>query len=134
MECLHMNYLRDLIHRVRSGESDRRIARDLGISRTTVRKYREWAKAQGYLESGTPMPDGTTLATALGTAPQPPRVALQADEPSAFHIWGNVQSQPHTGTACSRFHYPTRGEKPGFLSSKPSKSSLFEHFEASKMP
>jgi transposase len=72
MERLHMNYLRDLIHRVRSGESDRRIARDLGVSRTTVRKYREWADAQGYLESGTPMPDDASLAMVLGAAPRPP--------------------------------------------------------------
>ena len=43
MERLHMNYVRDLIHRVRVGESDRRIARDLSVSRTTVRKYRQWA-------------------------------------------------------------------------------------------
>jgi transposase len=73
MERLHMNYLRDLIHRVRSGESDRRIARDLGVSRTTVRKYREWADAQGYLQSGTPMPDDADLAMVLGAAPRPPR-------------------------------------------------------------
>jgi transposase len=79
MERLHMNYLRDLIHRVRSGESDRRIARDLGISRTTVRKYREWADAQGYLQPGTPLPDDATLVAALGTAPQPPRAASSVE-------------------------------------------------------
>ena len=79
MERLHMNYLRDLIHRVRCGESDRRIATDLGISRTTVRKYREWAAAQGYLESGTPMPDDTILARALGPVPQPPRTASSVE-------------------------------------------------------
>jgi transposase len=79
MERLHMNYLRDLIHRVRSGESERRIARDLDISRTTVRKYRQWAEAQGFLEPSTPMPDDTTLAAALGTAPQPPRVASSVE-------------------------------------------------------
>ena len=49
MERLHMNYLRDLIHRFRSGGSGRRIARDLGISRTTLSKYKHWAEAQGYL-------------------------------------------------------------------------------------
>ena len=80
MERLHMNYVRDLIHRVRSGESDRRIARDLGISRTTVRKYREWADAQGYLQPGTPLPDDATLAAALGSAPRPPR-AVSSVEP-----------------------------------------------------
>ncbi len=79
MERLHMNYLRDLIHRVRAGESDRRIARDLGMSRTTVRKYHQWADAQGYLQAGTPFPDDATLAAALGTSPRPPRVASSVE-------------------------------------------------------
>jgi len=79
MERLHMNYLRDLIHRVRSGESDRRIARDLGVSRTTVRKYREWAGAQGYLQLDRPIPDDATLAAALGSAPQPPRATSSVE-------------------------------------------------------
>lgn len=73
MERVHMNYLRDLIHRVRAGESDRQIAQDLKISRITVRKYREWAEGQGYLIVGLPLPDDATLAAALGTPPQPPR-------------------------------------------------------------
>lgn len=79
MERLHMNYLHDLIHRLRCGESERRIARDLGLSRTTVRKYREWATAQGYLEPGSPLPDAATLAAALGEAPRPPRVASSVE-------------------------------------------------------
>ena len=79
MERLHMNYLRDLVHRVRSGESDRRIARDLGISRTTVRKYREWADTQGYLRLDRPIPDNATLAAALGPGPQPPRATSSVE-------------------------------------------------------
>lgn len=79
MERLHMNYLRDLIHRVRAGESERRIARDLGISRLTVRKYRQWAEAQGYLQANTPFPDEATLAAALGTAARPPRAASSVE-------------------------------------------------------
>ena len=43
MERLHMNYLRDVIYRLRAQESDRQIARDLRLSRATVRKYRQWA-------------------------------------------------------------------------------------------
>jgi hypothetical protein len=38
-----MNYLRYLIHRLRAGESERRIARDLRISRITVHRYHELA-------------------------------------------------------------------------------------------
>ncbi len=70
-----MNYLRDLIHRLRSGESERRIARDLGISRATVHKYRQMAERHGYLDPTTPLPEDATLTSALGPAPQPPRVA-----------------------------------------------------------
>jgi transposase len=73
MERLHMNYLRDLIHRLRVGESERHIASDLGISRPTVHKYRQLAEAQGYLEPDSPMPDDTTLSAILGPGPQPPR-------------------------------------------------------------
>ena len=75
MERLHMNYLRDVIHRLRAGDSQRRIAEDLKISRTTVSKYRDWAKAQGYLQPDCPLPDNATLAAALGDPPQPPRQA-----------------------------------------------------------
>jgi transposase len=79
MERLNMNYLRDLIHRVRSGESDRRIARDLGISRTTVSKYRQWADTQGYLQPDRPLPDDATVGAALGSAPKPPRAASSVE-------------------------------------------------------
>jgi transposase len=74
-----MNYLHDLIHRLRSGDSDRRIARDLRLSRLTVHKYHELAEQHGYLDPGRPLPDGVALAAALGPAPQPPRVASTVD-------------------------------------------------------
>ena len=67
-----MNYLRDLIHRLRSGESQRRIAKDLNISRPTVHKYQVLAEAQGYLQPDSAMPDDATLMAALGPGPQPP--------------------------------------------------------------
>ena len=51
MEPLHMNRLRDLLNRLRSGESERRIARDMNLSRTTVRKYRKLADSDGDLIS-----------------------------------------------------------------------------------
>jgi hypothetical protein len=73
MERLHMNYLRDLIHRLRCGESERRIAQDLGISRTTVRRYRQLAEQQGFLLPTSSLPDDVVLARALGPGPQPPR-------------------------------------------------------------
>jgi transposase len=71
MEQLHMHRLRDLINRLRSGESERRIARDMGISRTTVRKYRELAEPHGYLRPDQTLPDDATLCSAFGPGPQP---------------------------------------------------------------
>ena len=68
-----MNHLRELIHRLKLGQSDRAIARDLHISRLTVRKYREMASASDYLDPAVPLPDAHKLATTLGPAPQPPR-------------------------------------------------------------
>jgi transposase len=72
MERTHMNHLRELIYRFRAGESQRRIAKDLSMSRTTVSKYRRWAEAQGYLDAKHPLPDDATLAAALGEPTQPP--------------------------------------------------------------
>jgi transposase len=72
MERLHMNYLHDLIYRLRAGESERRIAKDLNISRPTVHKYRLWAEAQGFLRPGCALPDQATLLAALGSVLQPP--------------------------------------------------------------
>jgi transposase len=70
-----MNHLRDIIHRLRAGESERRIARDLKISRPTVHKYHELAQRLGYLEAKIDLPDDPTLTAVLGPGPQPPKIA-----------------------------------------------------------
>ncbi len=75
MERLNMNYVRDLMHRLRAGESERWIARDLGISRPTVHKYHELAQAHGFLQLTSVLPDDPTLFSVLGEAPNPPRTA-----------------------------------------------------------
>jgi transposase len=75
-----MNHLLDLIHRLRAGESERRIAKDLKLSRPTVHKYRELAAKHGYLEPDSPMPDAATLRAVLGPEPQPPH-QLSSIEP-----------------------------------------------------
>jgi len=80
MERIHMNHLRDLIHRLRAGESERRIARDMRISRPTVHKYHELARQQGYLEKGTEVPDDETLQEVLGPGPKPPKIASSLEE------------------------------------------------------
>ncbi len=75
-----MNHLRELIYRLRAGESQRRIAKDLSMSRTTVSKYQKWVKEQGYLDEAATLPDDATLAAALGE-PTPPSRAESSVEP-----------------------------------------------------
>lgn len=75
MERLHMNHLRDLINRLRAGESERRIARDMGLSRTTVRKYRERAEPHGYLQPEQALPDDATLQVVLAPDARPATLA-----------------------------------------------------------
>lgn len=68
-----MNYLRDLIHRLRLGQSERQVAKDLHLSRQTVSKYRELARAAGHLDRSKDLPDVAVLAALLGPPPALPR-------------------------------------------------------------
>ena len=58
--------IRELIRRVQLGDTDRRIARDLQVSRKTVRKYRAWAQQHDVLVGGS-LPDAATLHARLKT-------------------------------------------------------------------
>lgn len=62
----------EFVRLLRSGESDRTIARVLGHNRRTVIRYRAWATEQGILEGA--MPDSRRLHQLLATtlAPPPP--------------------------------------------------------------
>ena len=82
-----MNHLLDLIHRLRAGESERRIAKDLKLSRPTVHKYRELAAKHGYLEPGSPMPDAAPCVPSSGLSPNR-RTSSQVSSRTAS--WCNV--------------------------------------------
>jgi hypothetical protein len=60
--------IREIQRRLHVGEPDRRIARDLGVSRNTVAYYRVWAARHGVLAGG-PLPDAATLAALLERVP-----------------------------------------------------------------
>jgi transposase len=68
-----MNHIQDIIQRLQLGESERRIAQDMGISRATVHKYHEIAKQKGYLEKPEAKPSDGELKQALGPGVQAPR-------------------------------------------------------------
>jgi transposase len=66
MERLHMNEIRELVYRFRQGQGVREIARALGFSRNTVRKYRAAAARRGLLAAEGELPEGATLEGLLG--------------------------------------------------------------------
>jgi transposase len=73
MERKHMNIIREIVRRVQLGESERRIAQDLQISRPTVHKYYEIAKRAGYLEEAAGLPGAEEIKKVLGPGVHPPK-------------------------------------------------------------
>lgn len=65
--------IRELIRRLQLGEPDRRIARDLGLSRNTVGRYHHLALAHGLLGPAGALPEPAALATLLQPAAGPAR-------------------------------------------------------------
>lgn len=63
--------IREIVRRMRLGEPDRRIGRDLGVSRNTVAQYRAWAEHEGFLAAAE-LPEPGVLETRLKAAmPEP---------------------------------------------------------------
>src|SRR5437879_3133263 len=60
--------IREIGRRLQLGEPDRRIARDLGVGRNTVARYREWADKHALLELATPLPEPAALVALLPAA------------------------------------------------------------------
>lgn len=60
-----MNELREILYRLRKGESQREIARALHLSRNTVRKYLTLAGEKGLLDPARPLPEGQELKEAM---------------------------------------------------------------------
>jgi transposase len=74
-----MNYYKDIIYRLRAGESERSISRDLSLSRPTVHKYKEKAEMEGYL-TAKEMPREDELAENLGPTPKPPKMISSLED------------------------------------------------------
>jgi len=73
--------IRELLLHMRAGSSNRRIERDTGVDRRTVKEYREWAKAQGLLVG--PLPPVEEIQVLLEqTMPKqlPPQNVSTAEE------------------------------------------------------
>jgi transposase len=75
-----MHQYRQVIQRLRLGETDRAIARAERVGRVKVASLRECAAQRGWLDPAGPMPDDASLAAGLG-APQRPPQNLSSVEP-----------------------------------------------------
>jgi transposase len=80
---IEMHHYRQVIHRMRLGQSDRAIARSKLIGRTKCAAVRAVAAQKGWLESG-PLPDDEQLAAVFGVDRTPSQ-----NQPSLTH--------PHAG-------------------------------------
>lgn len=70
--------VREILRRIRSGEKDRAIARDLTVARKTVARYRCLAQKQGWLRGALPSADDLARQLAELAAPPPPRMDFKA--------------------------------------------------------
>lgn len=87
MKRKHMNHIQDIIRRLQQGESERRIAQDMHISRGTVRKYHEVAKQKNLLAKPGEFPSDSQLKEMLGPGVQAPK-QLSTVEPYREIIQG----------------------------------------------
>lgn len=62
---IHVNKTIDLLYRLRLGHSQRRINRETGISRKTIRKYFSLAQREGWLLESVPLPSIDEVGRAL---------------------------------------------------------------------
>ena len=92
--------IREMVRRIQAGDGDRRIARDMQVSRKTVTKYRTWATQVGLREG--PLPDPATLqaqlAESLPVVP-PPKV-----ESSVAGFRDPILAWRRQGVECRAIH------------------------------
>ncbi len=62
---IHVNKILDIVYRLRFGQSQRSIAQDTGVSRTTIKKYLLLAKKEGWLSLDVPLPSIEEIGEAI---------------------------------------------------------------------
>ena len=84
---------RQVLVRLRQGDSDREIARSRLMGRPKVAAFRELATTQGWLSPDAPLPEDATLSAAIGQARRA-RSTISTVEPyCVFHAIVNTVSR-----------------------------------------
>lgn len=72
MERLDVKQIREIIYRLRQGQSERQIATDLGMSRVTIHKYYMMAVRHGHMDNEDELPTDREMVEILGPTMAPP--------------------------------------------------------------
>ena len=117
--------IREILRRMRLGESDRAIAKALGVSRKTVRKYRAWAEQAALPADALPPTEqlNALLQASLPATPPPQRPSTvepyrglverwRAQGLECQAIWQRLQrEQGFTGSYAALWRFVNRLEK-----------------------
>jgi len=98
-----MYEIRQILQRLRLGETDRAIARSERVGRVKVASLRQVAAERGWLDPTGPLPDDAVLAERLSSAPRPPQsissVEVYRSELLAWHAQGIRATTMHRALA-----------------------------------
>jgi transposase len=118
--------VRELIRHIRATPRDRRVARETGVDRRTVKQYRAWAAEQGLLEGplptledlqarmeatlkGTPPPQNTSSVTPYREVVR----QLRQEGVEVAAIWERLKERGYTGSYSAVYRFVGRLEPSG---------------------
>ena len=81
MERLKVQQVEEIVHRLREGQSERSIVRDLGCARETLRRYASIARENGFLSQEAVMPSLSDIAAATTGSASMRRSNVSSVEP-----------------------------------------------------
>ncbi len=101
MERLTVHQVQDIVHRLRSGQSERAVVRDVGCARETVRRYARLARENGYLCASAQLPSPSEIEAAAAPTYVLRRTNISSLEPYRSVVEELVKSLKE-GTAIHR--------------------------------
>lgn len=101
MERLNLNTISDIVYRLRRGQSERGIAKDLGHSRHTIRHYHNLAREKGYFDLDRGVPEPEELLRELGPLSSA-AVIVSTVEPYRSVVEGLLKAEVEMATIHNR--------------------------------
>jgi transposase len=101
---------RQVLVRLRQGDSDRDVSRSRLMGRRKVAEVRQQAKSQGWLDAQQPLPDDAALAAVFGDAPRAPTAVSTLEPwPEQIATWVDAGVQGTTIHATLRRNHGYTG-------------------------